>query len=101
MRVTYDEQADALYISLVDKTVHRSQRVNFNCALDMDADGDVIGIEVLNVRKRDLNPYEIVNEIITPKHPVQRPDSAAIREGRIARAQSSEQSLPSQPVPAK
>lgn len=67
MKFTYDQLADALYIQLVQATVAQSKRINFNVTLDFDADGQVIGMEVLNVRKRGLNPYEVLTHIVTPE----------------------------------
>ena len=65
MKFTYDQLADALYIQLTDKQVHHSKRINYNFALDFDSEDEVIGIEVLNVRKRDLDPFELATKFVT------------------------------------
>ena len=85
MKFTYDQVADALYIQLQEKTVARSQRVNFNMALDMDGNGEVIGVEILNVCKRGLNPYELTAHFVTPEATVEPPNTAEIEAGRAHR----------------
>lgn len=45
--VTYDHDAQALYVEIADGTVVRTIHVYDNVNLDLDADGRVLGIEVL------------------------------------------------------
>lgn len=84
MKLRYDELADALYVELAANTVMRSQRVTFNVSLDFDADGEVIGMEVLNVRKRGLNPDEIGVKMESPVSQA-RPDTETIETERARR----------------
>jgi uncharacterized protein YuzE len=58
MRTTYDPEADAMYIYLVEEwpkgrpsTVELDRNVN----IDIDKKGNVIGIEILFVKERNLN----------------------------------------------
>ncbi len=47
MKITYDKEADALYIKLSDKKVADSEEVETNVVVDYDEDDNVIGIEIL------------------------------------------------------
>ena len=48
MRITYDKDADALYIALRDATPVDSIDVQDGITIDLDADGKVTGIEILD-----------------------------------------------------
>jgi uncharacterized protein YuzE len=52
MRVRTDEAADALYIRLEEPAIVVSEEVSPGVILDVDEDGRVVGIEMLNVRQR-------------------------------------------------
>jgi uncharacterized protein YuzE len=82
MKLTYDELADAAYFRLSDQAIARSQRITFNVSLDLDADGEVIGVEVLNVKKRGLSPDGLTVEAAVS---AARPDSDAIQAERARR----------------
>lgn len=47
MKITYDKEADALYIKLTDQPVAESEEVEPHVVLDYDADNQVVGIEML------------------------------------------------------
>jgi len=47
MRVRYDEEADALYIRLRKSEYDESDEIQEGFILDYDADGKIIGIEIL------------------------------------------------------
>lgn len=47
MRVRYDEEADALYIRLREAEYYESDEIQEGFILDYDADGKIIGIEIL------------------------------------------------------
>ena len=63
MRVRTDEAADALYIRLQESAIVESEEVSPGVILDFDEDGRVVGIEILNVRRRlpgaDLKRVEV------------------------------------------
>lgn len=84
MKLTYDALADALYLELESNTVARSQRINFNVSLDLSSEGEVIGIEVLNVRKRGLDPDELGAQTSASASQT-RPDTEAIEAERAKR----------------
>jgi uncharacterized protein YuzE len=52
MRITYDPEADALYIELRPAPPVDSRDIEEGVTADLDVDGHVIGIEVLHVRDR-------------------------------------------------
>jgi uncharacterized protein YuzE len=47
MRLDYDLNVGALYISLSDHEVVRTHAIDDNTSVDLDADGVVVGIEVI------------------------------------------------------
>jgi len=47
VKVRYDEEADALYISLREAKYYESDEIQKDFILDYDADKNIIGIEVL------------------------------------------------------
>ncbi|MBI2043252.1 DUF2283 domain-containing protein [Candidatus Pacearchaeota archaeon] len=49
MKVTYDEDADAMYIRLTSEKFNKTKVVDKNTILDLDENGNVIGIELLFV----------------------------------------------------
>ena len=52
MRIHYDEKADALYLRLDDSKVVESEQVKPGIVVDFNARKKVVGIEVLNLRRR-------------------------------------------------
>lgn len=55
MRMRYDEKADALYLRLDESKVVDSEEVQPGIVLDFNADKQVVGIEVLDLRRRVPN----------------------------------------------
>jgi len=64
MKIEYDQQADAIYIRLRAGDVAESEEVRPGVVLDFDAQGQVLGIEMLDVSKRTDNPRELAMELI-------------------------------------
>ena len=60
MKIKYDQDADAMYISLRKDKVASTKEIDKNTILDFDKDGQVIGIEILFVKER--NP-DILKEL--------------------------------------
>jgi uncharacterized protein YuzE len=52
MRLHYDEKIDALYLRLDDSKVVESEEVKPGIVLDFNAEKQVVGIEVLNLKRR-------------------------------------------------
>jgi uncharacterized protein YuzE len=61
MKIRYDPEVDALYITLVEGKSADSDEVQPGVILDYDQEGRLIGMEVLNVKKR--NPAANVSEM--------------------------------------
>ena len=60
MKLEYDEQADAIYITLKDDPVASTREVDENIVIDVGADGKMVGIELLFVSDY-LGPDDIDN----------------------------------------
>jgi uncharacterized protein YuzE len=52
MKITFDKKADAMYIYLQTKKVFKTKQVTDDTIVDMDKNGNVIGIELLLISKR-------------------------------------------------
>lgn len=66
MKIEYDPKADALYIRLAAGRVADSEEVRPGVVLDFDANGRVLGIEMLDVSERADNPREMAFEMLAP-----------------------------------
>jgi uncharacterized protein YuzE len=65
MRMTYDPDADALMLRLSEAPVAESEEVAANVVLDFDAEGRVVGIEILFLSDLpDANPMELAYRIL-------------------------------------
>ncbi|MDY6773958.1 MAG: DUF2283 domain-containing protein [Candidatus Nanohaloarchaea archaeon] len=58
MKATYDPEADAMYIPLGDAEVSETRAIEEGTILDLDGNGEVIGIELLGVSERVSSPEE-------------------------------------------
>jgi len=58
MKIEYDQEANALYITLREAPVVRTNEVTNAFIIDLDAEGRPIGIEILDVRQL-LNPEDL------------------------------------------
>jgi uncharacterized protein YuzE len=52
MKLEFDPEADAAYLELMDSTVEKSKEIQPGIIVDYDAEGQVVGIEILSVSKR-------------------------------------------------
>ena len=52
MKLHFDQEADALYLRLDDSSIVESEEVHPGIVLDFNADGQVVGIEILRVMDR-------------------------------------------------
>jgi len=52
MRIEYDREVDALYIRLQEKYVARTVEIQEGLNLDLDENGKLIGLEVLDATER-------------------------------------------------
>ena len=67
MKITYDSEADALYMRFIEATV-TTEHVAEGIAVDYTAAGEVAGIEILDTRKR-FGDKKVVLEDIALKKP--------------------------------
>ena len=59
MEITYDSEADALYVQLRDDVpAHHAVDIEIGVAVDLGEDGHIIGLEILGAGKR-LTPEEL------------------------------------------
>ncbi len=52
MKITYDKDADALYIKFRRGTFDRNKVLSRDAIADFDKKGNLLGLELLSVRKR-------------------------------------------------
>ena len=64
MNVEYDQQADAIYIRLKDAEIATTRELQDHLIVDLDADGKMIGIELLFVSDY-LAPADIATFSVT------------------------------------
>jgi uncharacterized protein YuzE len=58
MKVTYDPEVDVLRIIFRNAPIEESDEDKPGVILDYDAEGNVVGLEVLNASRRVENPRE-------------------------------------------
>jgi uncharacterized protein YuzE len=56
MRVRVDQGADAVYLNLTDRPIKDSEEVADGIVVDYDAEGRILGIEILDASKRTDDP---------------------------------------------
>lgn len=63
MKVKYDRDVDILYIKLNDSQIEESDEDRPGMVIDYDADGLIVGIEIMNASKRMAQPNMVELEI--------------------------------------
>jgi uncharacterized protein YuzE len=58
MKFEFDPQADAVYLELTDAEVEESREIQPGIIMDYDAEGRIVGIEILYVSKRTQLPLQ-------------------------------------------
>ena len=84
MKISYDHRADAMTIELTDKLAIYTKHLTPDILYDLDEDDQVVRIEVLNVRKQDIDPFTLTTVHFSSEHEAQRPDPEVIRANRQA-----------------
>lgn len=68
MKITYDKEADALYIKLSSKKPDGAVELKENINIDVDEKDSIIGIEILNASKRlslkSFTSYQVSPELL-------------------------------------
>jgi uncharacterized protein YuzE len=62
MKVKYDKQTDILYIRLSDIAIDECDEDKDGIILDCSANGQLVGIEVLNASKTAIEPSKVEYE---------------------------------------
>jgi len=52
MRIKIDLESDTLYFRISEDPIEESEEINKGLIVDYDADGRVVGIEILNVKEK-------------------------------------------------
>jgi uncharacterized protein YuzE len=55
MKLHYDEKSDALYLRLDDSEIVESHEVEPGVVIDFNSENQVVGLEILRVKKRVPN----------------------------------------------
>ena len=63
MKIKYDKETDILYIRLKDVAIDESEEDKKGIILDYSADGQLVGIEVLNASQSMDQPTKIEYEL--------------------------------------
>ena len=65
MKMHYDEKADALYLRLDESSIVESEEVRPGIVLDFNGSKEVVGIEVLGVKRRvpSADPKQLKFEV--------------------------------------
>jgi len=58
MKIEFDPAVDALYVNLSKGEIEQTKEVQKGIMMDFDKEGNVLGIEVLNVSKRESIPIK-------------------------------------------
>ncbi|MBZ0309453.1 MAG: DUF2283 domain-containing protein [Anaerolineae bacterium] len=53
MKIEFDPIADALYLELTDSDIEKTEEIKPGVMIDYDADGNIVGVEVLYISKRE------------------------------------------------
>ena len=54
MRVRVDHKADAVYLNLIDREIAESEEVADGIVVDYDAEGRIVGLEILDASRRTV-----------------------------------------------
>ncbi|MBI2716647.1 MAG: DUF2283 domain-containing protein [Rhizobiales bacterium] len=56
MHLRVDHAADAIYLNLTDRPIKDSEEVADGIVVDYDAEGRIVGVEILDASKRTDDP---------------------------------------------
>ena len=63
MKIIYDSETDTLSLILHRAKVAESDELREGVIVDYDRKGRIVGIEILDASKHDLNPAEVAYEM--------------------------------------
>jgi uncharacterized protein YuzE len=58
MNITYDKEADAVYIEFKKGRFHKNKKIDEYTVIDEDKNGKILGIEILQASKR-ISPQSL------------------------------------------
>lgn len=58
MKLEFDPQADAAYLEISDAEIETTRQLEPGIIVDYDAQGHIVGIEVLSISKRTKTPLQ-------------------------------------------
>ena len=62
MNIKFDKEADAVYVRFSDAKIADTRHEKPGVVIDYDADGNVVGIELLNASQRIDQPGSVIYE---------------------------------------
>lgn len=69
MKITFDKEADAMFIEFDSGEFGSNKKIDNNTIIDLDKKGNLLGIELLNVSKRmskeSLSDISVKNLVCT------------------------------------
>ncbi|MEW8959362.1 hypothetical protein MHLNE_24240 [Moorella humiferrea] len=66
MKFRYDPDADAVYIRFNDSSIYETEEISQGVLLDIDEEGKLVGLEILNASKK-LGKPPLTVEVELPK----------------------------------
>ncbi len=66
MKIRYDPEVDAMVIRFRETTVEESDEISPNVIADFDADGEIVGIEILSASRIVDNPTGVSLDVLVP-----------------------------------
>ena len=74
MKIEYDKTVDAIYFHILNSKVLESEEVSPGIVYDYDKDDNIVGVEVLSLKKRTPEETKAIN------FPFSEDDKAKFRE---------------------
>jgi uncharacterized protein YuzE len=64
IKVTYDNEVDAKYISIKEGKFYETKTINDSLFFDVDIEGDVLGVEILDSSKSEVTIETFDNNLV-------------------------------------
>jgi uncharacterized protein YuzE len=71
VKIRYDAETDTLTLTLCDVPVRESEEERSGVILDYDADGALVGLEILDASRRVAGPTSVELEVVPARPPRQ------------------------------
>ena len=63
MKIKYDKETDILYVRFLETKIAESDEQKSGIIMDYDADGNMVGLEVLNASEKIGTPGNVTYEL--------------------------------------